>query len=227
MMTGSNVLDATFFKLSSDLFFDVAERIATENEIDFEFLDLGGGLGIPYAPKDEELDIGLVASHIMENFEKRRSLGLFRNSKLVLEPGRFIVANAGVLLSTVTDVKEYDELFVGTDVSMNSLLRVPLYGAVHPIIVANKVNDGRNTKTNLVGQVCENTDILFKSLFLPELKVGDTIAVLNSGAYISSMASNYNLLRRPSEVLIDGDREIVIKRQETLDDMLATFQDSQ
>ncbi len=227
MMTGSNVLDATFFKLSSELFFDVAEKIAIENEIDFEFLDLGGGLGVPYGPKDEELDIGLVASHIMENFEKRRSLGLFRNSKLVLEPGRFIVANAGVLLSTVTDVKEYDELFVGTDVSMNSLLRVPLYGAVHPIIVANKVNDGRNTKTNLVGQVCENTDILFKSLFLPELKVGDTIAVLNSGAYISSMASNYNLLRRPSEVLIDGDREIVIKRQETLDDMLATFQDSQ
>ncbi|MEM3193166.1 MAG: hypothetical protein QW292_13995 [Candidatus Parvarchaeota archaeon] len=145
---------------------------------------------------------------------------------MILESERFIIANTGILLSTVTDIKNYDELLVGIDASMNSLMRVPLYGAVHPIIVANKVNNKKGKVANLVGQVCETTDILFRSVELPNIEIGDTIAILNSGAYVSSMASNYNLLQRPSEILLDGDKEIVIKRQETLEDILGTFQNN-
>jgi diaminopimelate decarboxylase len=223
MMTGSNVLDPSFFRQSSRMFFSIAERIAQDNDIEFEFLDIGGGLGVPYKKDEEELDIRSVAKYILENFEDSRSRGFFKNCRLVIEPGRYIIANTGVLLGRVANVKSYDGLYIGTDVGMNSLIRAPLYGATHPILVANKATDPHIVKCNIGGQVCENTDILFKGVSLPEIEEGDTIAFLNCGAYVSSMASNYNLLKRPVELLLDGSEEIIIKRKESLDDMLNTF----
>ncbi len=223
MMTGSNVLEPSFFKQSSKIFFSIAEMIARDNNIEFEFLDLGGGLGVPYRSNEQELDIRTVARYVLDNFAESQSRGFFKGSKLVFEPGRFVIANAGVMLATVTNVKNYDDLIIGTDASMNSLVRIPLYGAVHPVLVANKAFEPVKITGNIAGQVCENTDILFKSVPLPEIEVGDTIAILNSGAYVSSMASNYNLIRRPMELLLDGSNETIIRREENLDDMLATF----
>ena len=223
MMTGSNVLDPSFFKESSRLFFSIAERISKEVGIEFEFLDLGGSLGVPYRQNEEELDIKAVAKNILTNFQESQSRGFFKQSRLIVEPGRFIIANAAVLLSTVTNIKEYDEIIVGTDASMNSLLRIPLYGAVHPLIVANKATEDLVVTGKVTGQVCENTDVMFKSIQLPRVSVGDTIAILNAGAYVTSMSSNYNLLKRPTELLLDGQKETIIKREETLDDMLVTF----
>ena len=223
MMTGSNVLDPSFFKESSKLFFSIAERISKEVGIEFEFLDLGGSLGVPYRQNEEELDIKAVAKNILTNFQESQSRGFFNQSRLIVEPGRFIIANAAVLLSTVTNIKEYDEIIVGTDASMNSLLRIPLYGAVHPLIVANRATEDLVVTGKVTGQVCENTDVMFKSIQLPRVSVGDTIAILNAGAYVTSMSSNYNLLKRPTELLLDGQKETIIKREETLDDMLVTF----
>ncbi len=223
MMTGSNVLDPSFFKESSKLFFSIAERISKEVGIEFEFLDLGGSLGVPYRQNEEELDIKAVAKNILTNFQESQSRGFFNQSRLIVEPGRFIIANAAVLLSTVTNIKEYDEIIVGTDASMNSLLRIPLYGAVHPLIVANRATEDLVVTGKVTGQVCENTDVMFKSIQLPRVNVGDTIAILNAGAYVTSMSSNYNLLKRPTELLLDGQKETIIKREETLDDMLVTF----
>ncbi len=223
MMTGSNVLDPSFFKESSKLFFSIAERISKEVGIEFEFLDLGGSLGVPYRQNEEELDIKAVAKNILTNFQESQSRGFFKQSRLIVEPGRFIIANAAVLLSTVTNIKEYDEIIVGTDASMNSLLRIPLYGAVHPLIVANRATEDLVVTGKVTGQVCENTDVMFKSIQLPRVNVGDTIAILNAGAYVTSMSSNYNLLKRPTELLLDGQKETIIKREETLDDMLVTF----
>lgn len=226
MMTGSNVLDATFFNESSKTFFSIAERISKDNGIDFEFLDLGGGLGVPYRENEEELDIKSTAKYIIENFEKSRSRGFFKQSKLIIEPGRYIIGNTAVLLTTVTNVKNYDEMIIGIDASMNSLMRIPLYGAIHPVLVANKANDRQDLKGNLTGQVCENTDILLRMVSLPRVEIGDVIAILNAGAYVSSMASNYNLFKRPSEILLDGFEEVLIRREERLEDMLSTFVDS-
>lgn len=223
MMTGSNVLDPIFFKNSSRIFFDIAEEISRENRIDFEFLDLGGGLGVPYRANEDELDVDSVGKYVLENFNQSRSRGYFKNSTLVLEPGRFITANTAVLLSSVTNIKNYDGLFVGLDVSINSLMRIPLYGAEHPILFANRANEEPIHKGNLVGQICENTDILAKDIRLPGLRIGDVLVVVNAGAYVSSMSSNYNLLRRPTEIMIDGNEEKVIRREETLEDMTAIF----
>ena len=223
MMTGSNVLDPSFFKESSKLFFSIAERISKDVGIEFEFLDLGGSLGVPYRQNEEELDIKAVAKNILTNFKESQSRGFFKQSRLIVEPGRFIIANAAVLLSTVTNIKEYDEIIVGTDASMNSLIRIPLYGAVHPLIVANRATEELVITGKVTGQVCENTDVMFKSIQLPRVNVGDTIAILNAGAYVTSMSSNYNLLKRPTELLLDGQKEAIIKREETLDDMLVTF----
>jgi len=180
-------------------------------------------LGVPYRQNEEELDIKTVAKNILTNFEESQSRGFFKQSRLIVEPGRFIIANAGVLLSTVTNVKEYDGIIVGTDASMNSLVRIPLYGAVHPLIVANRAKEDLVITGKVTGQVCENTDVMFKSIQLPRVRVGDTIAILNAGAYVMSMSSNYNLLRRPTELLLDGQREVIIKREDSLDDMLVTF----
>lgn len=224
MMTGSNVLDPSFFDRSSYLFFRIADRIARENGIEFEFLDIGGGFGVPYNMEDKELDVDEVGHYILRNFSKFSSKGQFRDSQLILEPGRFIIANAGVLLASVTGVKRYDNVLVGMDVSMNTLIRIPLYGAVHPVFVANRTSDSRKVSVNLVGQVCENTDILFRSISLPRLEVGDTIAILNCGAYVTSMSSNYNLLARPMEIMIDGSKERVIRRRETIEDILQSFE---
>lgn len=223
MMTGSNVLDASFFRESSKLFFSIAEEISKENNIDFEFLDLGGGFGVPYRENEVELDIDQVAKNILENFSDSNSRGYFKKSKIYVEPGRYLIANTAVLLATVTNVKKYDGIFVGLDVSMNSLLRAPLYGAIHPLLVVNKARKNNSIIANVVGQVCENTDILFKSVKLPEVEIGDIIAVLNAGAYITSMGSNYNMLTRPKELLLYDGKKIIIKREEGLDDMLATF----
>ena len=98
-----------------------------------------------------------------------------------------------------------------------------MYGAVHPLIVANRATEELVITGKVTGQVCENTDVMFKSIQFPRVNVGDTIAILNAGAYVTSMSSNYNLLKRPTELLLDGQKEAIIKREETLDDMLVTF----
>jgi diaminopimelate decarboxylase len=223
MMTGSNVLDSDFFRESTRILFEVAEKISAENDIEFEYIDIGGGFGVPYREDEKELDIKSAARSILKNFESVKDRGYLKRSRLVAEPGRYIIANTGVLLTRVTNVKQTRNTYIGTDVSMNSLLRIPLYGGVHPIVPADKANEKGVKIVNVVGQVCENTDFIAKSVKLPDMKVGDVIAVLNAGAYVSSMASNYNLLKRPKELLLKDGSETVIKREETLDDMISTF----
>ncbi|MCL4413048.1 MAG: diaminopimelate decarboxylase [Candidatus Thermoplasmatota archaeon] len=223
MMAGSNILDPSFFKASTGIFFEVADKISSEGDVEFEFLDVGGGFGVPYRDSDERLDLNTVAANIMENFNKYQINGMFKGSKLILEPGRFLVADAGVLLAKVTNIKKYDKLIIGTDVSMNTLIRSPLYGATHPVLVVDKVGEKPVVNADIVGQVCENTDVLRKDVMLPKLEYGDLLAFLNAGAYVTSMASNYNMIPRPKEIMLDGNDEIMLRREDTLDDMLSQF----
>ena len=138
----------------------------------------------------------------------------------MMEPGRYIVCDAGILVARVHSIKNAYKTFVGVDAGMNTLLRPALYGAFHQMYVANKMNAKPAKKVNVCGQICENTDILAYDRKLPQIKEGDLIAVLNTGAYGFSMASQYNTRRRPAEVLVKGGKSKVIRKRDKFKDII-------
>jgi diaminopimelate decarboxylase len=186
--------------------------------IRLEYLDLGGGLGVRYTtektPGREEY-ARMVAECV-------RPLGLH----LLLEPGRSIIASAGILLTKVIYTKRNrGKTFVVVDAAMNDLLRPALYGAVHPITRIAREAGGKKIlaeRVDIVGPVCETGDCLVHDWPLGEANPGDLLAIWVAGAYGMTQASNYNARTRPSEVLIDGTRSKLIRRRETQDDLLRT-----
>jgi diaminopimelate decarboxylase len=192
--------------------------VATElrsRGVPLEYLDLGGGLGISYdgspVPAAEEYVAALVDE--------------VRGSRLpiVIEPGRTIAGPAGALLARVIDIKPRDEAsdFLILDAGMTELLRPALYGAFHQIepIRGGRSKDARQYE--IVGPVCESSDVVGRDRRLPPLAVGELVAIRDTGAYGSSMASNYNRRPMPAEVLVDAGRWRIVKRRQTIDDMLA------
>lgn len=174
-------------------------------------LDVGGGLGVTYT---DEKPPGLAAySDVVLN--ATRATG----ATVVLEPGRVIVANAGVLLTRVLFNKKTEtKHFVIVDAGMNDLMRPALYEAHHDI-VAVKPRRGKKTTVEIVGPVCESTDVLGKGRSVPPLHAGDLLAIKTAGAYGMSMASTYNSRQRPAEVLVDGTKWRVIRKREALADL--------
>jgi diaminopimelate decarboxylase len=223
MMTGSNVLEPEFFRESTDRFFSIASEICDSLGIEFSFLDVGGGFGVPYNSYNDPLDIVKTAGYIKENFSRYRGNGYFKSSELIIEPGRYIIADAAILLSEITSIKNSDHRIMGLDTGMNTMIRIPLYGAHHDIKIAGYDESEYGTMFDVVGQVCENTDYLVHNILLPDAHTGDLALILNAGAYVSSMASNYNLLGTPAEVAIDEGIDKLIRTNSTLDTMLAGF----
>ena len=223
MMTGSNVLDPEFFRKSTGIFFKIAEKIADETGINFDFIDIGGGFGVPYDTGTKQLDIYKTAGYISENFIDSRKRGYFGKSHLIIEPGRYIVADSGILLASVTSIKKSYNTLIGIDTGMNTLIRIPLYGAHHDILLSGHNISESSEMFDVVGQVCENTDYLGRGIRMPYPRIGDTVIILNAGAYVSSMASNYNLLPRPAEIVLEGTNEILTKDHENIGSMLAGY----
>jgi diaminopimelate decarboxylase len=186
--------------------------------IALEYLDLGGGLGVRYTTEKTSSRVAyaqMVAGLV-------RPLGLH----LLLEPGRSIIAAAGILLTRVIYTKRNrGKTFVVVDAAMNDLLRPALYGAIHPITrISREVGAAKASaeRVDIVGPVCETGDCLLHDWPLGEVKTGDVLAIWTAGAYGMSQASNYNARTRPSEVLVDGTRTKLIRRRETQDDLLRT-----
>jgi diaminopimelate decarboxylase len=182
--------------------------------VPIEYLDLGGGLGISYngvpAPSFED-----YAAAILEGV---RPSGL----PLVIEPGRAVVGPAGALLARVVDVKPQpgDKHFVVLDAGMTELLRPALYGAFHRIVPVSEPRAGE-VAVDIVGPLCESSDTLGSDRRLPLPRVGDLLAVLDAGAYGSAMAFNYNRRLLPPEALVEHGAWRIIRRRQTIDDMLA------
>jgi diaminopimelate decarboxylase len=179
-----------------------------------EHVDLGGGLGISY----DGSSVPSLADYAMAIGHAVAGTGL----TLVLEPGRALVGGAGLLLTRVVDVKEYPggPHFAILDAGMTELLRPALYGAFHRIVAVTP-RQGDLRPYEVVGPLCESSDIFGRDRLLPPLEPGDLLAVLDTGAYSAAMASTYN--RRPlqPEVLVDGDGWRVIRRRQTIDDLVA------
>ncbi|HWJ55694.1 MAG TPA: diaminopimelate decarboxylase, partial [Vicinamibacterales bacterium] len=192
---------------------DLARQLAAEGT-PIEHLDIGGGLGVSYdgAPVPDARDYAAAVLPIL------RESGL----AVVLEPGRHIIAPAGVLLTRVIDVKpaDGDRLFVIMDAGMTELIRPMMYNAFHriePVVLSG----APEVSCDVVGPLCESSDTLGKNRVLPRPQVGELYAVRDAGAYGSVMASNYNRRMLPAEVMVENGAARVIRRRQTLDDVLA------
>ena len=203
---GSQILDLDGYIESADKIFELADKLRSSN-IKLDFLDLGGGLGISYDNEEPPSPNELI-SCLEEKFKNREE-------RLILEPGRSISANSGILLTKVEYIKDN---FLIVDAAMNDFLRPSLYKAHHNICNIKEKKDD-NRKWNIVGPVCESSDFLAKNA-LVAAQEGDLLAVKDAGAYGFVMASNYNTRPKACEILVDGDQSKVIRIRETLDDLL-------
>ena len=208
---GSQITTIAPFLDALDLLLELIDQL-TQAGITIRHLDLGGGLGITYQnEKPPEPDVYLTA--IRERLDNR-------NLELILEPGRSIVGNAGILLTQVEILKHTGhKRFAIVDAAMNDLIRPSLYGSWHDIQPV-KQNNGKAKCYDIVGPVCESSDILGKERML-NLAEGDLLAIHSAGAYCMGMSFNYNVRCRPPEVMVDGDTYHVVRKRETLEALLA------
>ena len=223
-MPGSNVLNPEHFGLVGRFLGRAYRRVERELGVGLDFMDAGGGFGVPYRPNEPALDLPKVARGLSQGI--LAGLGRPSPAKLPMlcnEPGRYLVADSTVLLTRVTHVKEGRPLLVGVDAGMQTLLRPALYQAYHPVHPVGTSSRPFRT-VNLVGPVCENTDVLAANRRLREPRIGDLYAIGNSGAYGFSMSSQYNTRPRPAEVLISQGRPIVIRSAESFDDLVTHVQ---
>lgn len=216
IMTGSNILEPYYFAEVLEKLMRISGRIFSDLEIKPEYIDIGGGFGIPYSDEDVELDIETTARLISEVFFEYCDKFDLGKPELKIEPGRYLIGNAGYVVSRVTGIKRGYKKFVGLDAGMNVLIRPALYGATHRIKIYGR--DGVVQMAQICGQICENSDILGKNVPLPEVEEGDIVIILDAGAYGFSMASNYNGRPLPAEVLVDGDSVKLIRKRQSFED---------
>jgi len=217
---GSGILESRYFMLEIDKLTSIAGKIARSVGITFEFIDFGGGFGVPYQPEQKELDIEKVAREIIARFKKRCTEERLGQPAFAIEPGRFIVANACVLLTRVNTIKVTPhKRIAGVDAGFNTLVRTAMYGSYHHIVVDGKIGALANGKWDIAGPICESGDLFARERNLPNIAEGDLLALLDAGAYGFSMSSRYNSRPLPAEVLVKGRKAAVIRERETFDEL--------
>lgn len=212
---GSQIRDVNPFREAMERVADLVRELRNAGH-DIRYVDAGGGLGISYDRSDHAAFAEWVAKYAEALTTPLRGL----NIHLLLEPGRSIVAPAGILLTKVLYRKTNGaKKFLIVDAAMNDLIRPSLYSAYHEIVPV-QANGNQAEKVDVVGPVCETGDFLARDRELPEAHEGDLLAVLDAGAYGMVLASNYNTRPRAAEVLVDGKRVTLIRRRETVKDLL-------
>jgi diaminopimelate decarboxylase/aspartate kinase len=190
--TGSGILNPNSWQPTAECLLELTERFP-----DVKYVDIGGGLGVPEKPGQLPLDLSVLDAGLAE---LRASAG---GRQLWLEPGRFIVAPAGVLIAEVTQTKGKGEVqYLGVKTGMNSLIRPALYGAYHDIVNLSRLDQAATEVMTVVGPICETGDRLGSDRLLPPAEEGDVILVANTGAYGQVMSSDYNLRGRVAEVMV-------------------------
>lgn len=220
-MLASNELNYTYMVETSDMLLEMVEWISKELGITFEFINIGGGLGIPYRPEDKALNIEAMGREITTHFEQFKQRNGYA-PKLFVESGRFITGPHGTLITRAINRKEIYRTYVGVDACMSSLMRPGLYDAYHHITVPGK--SGNEEVVDVAGSLCENNDKFATQRSLPAIQDGDLLCIHDTGAHGHAMGFNYNGRLRPQELLLREDGSVeLIRRAETLDDHLATL----
>ena len=217
---GSQIFDIKPFCDSADIMIRFVGEVKDSLGFDTEILNLGGGFGVRYVESDPVIDyeenIKLISEHINEYCEEND----FPKPIILMEPGRSIVADSGMTLYTALSVKEITgyKNYVAIDGGMTDNPRYALYGSSYTVLASNKMDEEANYECTIAGRNCESGDLIQENVKIPKVQRGDNIAVLVTGAYNYSMASNYNRVPRPAVVML-GDTDRVVIRRETPEDV--------
>ncbi len=206
------------------LLFELAIEIHTSLGIDFTFINLGGGIGVPYRDTDEFFDLIAFANGVREAYDdvKLQEAG---NPRIVMENGRFMTADAGYLVTSVINRKETYKTYIGVDASMSNLMRPGMYGAFHRITIVGKEKNELSIVADVTGSLCENNDKFAVDRELPMVEIGDYLVIHTTGAHGHSMGFQYNGKLRSAELLLGDDGSVkCIRRAESLDDYFATLE---
>ena len=220
---GSQLLDTQAARTSVDWLGGFAAECRSELGWEPAVVDLGGGLGIEYVDGDRAPAIGDFVGALLERLDQAWAFHGLGRPEVILEPGRSLVGRAGVTLYRVGVVKRASETatYVAIDGGMSDNPRPQLYGAHYSAVLANRVDEEPVSTYIICGKHCESGDVLIEGVALPEPRRGDLLAVPGTGAYTLAMGSNYNAVPRPAAVLVAGGEARVIRRRETIDDVLS------
>jgi diaminopimelate decarboxylase len=221
MHIGSGILDSNPFVQALEKLLNIAKKVHERLGISFEFVDMGGGLGVPYKPEDKELNLEDFSEKMLSLFKSRIKKDGLGEPFFCVEPGRYLVADTSILLTAVNTVKNTPfKQFIGVDAGLNTLVRPTMYGSYHHILVANKLNAPEEATCDVVGPICESGDALAKDRRLPLIQEHDLLAVLNAGAYGFAMSSQYNARPRAAEVLVKHGKATLVREREQLNDLM-------
>ena len=221
---GSQVFDTDALREALNAVLEVAADWQAKFNFALRELNIGGGWGVAYNETQSTLDIETFAENTTNVLrEGLRARGLNENLKLIVEPGRGLIARAGVALYRVGSVKEIPNVrnYVAIDGGMGDNVRPALYGAHYSAFLANRIHENPTREYAIAGRYCEQGDVLIERAQLPETRVGDLLAIPVAGAYQLPMASNYNLIPRPAVILVNDGNAKLVRRRETIEDMLA------
>lgn len=222
-MLASNELQYSYMVQTAEMLLELVREISDELDITFEFINIGGGLGIPYQPDADPLDLDSMAAEITSLFEQFKSDRGYMPS-LYMESGRFMTGPHGALVVSAINRKEIYRTYIGVDACMSALMRPALYNAYHHIEVLGKTDDEPRQVVDVVGSLCENNDKFAIERELPVIEDGDILIIHDSGAHGHAMGFNYNGKLRPKELLLTGDKKVeLIRREETVKDYFATL----
>lgn len=223
-MVASNELNPDYFVETATLLFNLAAKVKEKVGITFEFVNLGGGLGIPYKPGDKAVDYDSIARGIRESYDAIVVPAGLDPLKIYWECGRPITGPYGWLVTRAIHEKHIYRDYIGVDASMADLMRPGMYGAYHEVTVSGKENAPKNKVYDVVGSLCENCDKFAVQRQLPEIQIGDLLIIHDAGAHGRAMGFNYNAKLRCGELLLRQDGSVVeIRRRETIDDYFATL----
>lgn len=223
-MVASNEINPDYFAETAILIFDLALEVLNRTGIVLDFINLGGGIGIPYKPEQDPVDLEYLSSRISKIYQEKFSSSPLAKTRIVMECGRMVTGPYGYLVSRVRHIKKTYKRYAGLDACMANLMRPAIYGAYHHISLLGNENRDK-IKQDVTGSLCENNDKFAIDRLLPELKPDDIVVIHDGGAHAHAMGFNYNGKLRSAEFLLKENNQFKqIRRAETIDDYFATLE---
>lgn len=223
-MVISNELNADSFVATAAMMFDLVLEVYKKLGIRIEMIDLGGGIGIPYRPEQQAVDLDIVSQGVRKVYEEKIVANGLHPLRITMECGRMVTGPYGYLVSTVLHKKEIYKNYVGLDACMTNLMRPALYGSYHHITVVGKENCPLDHVYDVTGSLCENNDKFAIDRSLPLIDIGDIVVLHDAGAHGHAMGFNYNGKLRSAELLLKPEGSVqMIRRAETIADYFATL----
>jgi len=217
---GSGIINANDYEKAVDKYLDIITNLTDSLDIGLDFIDFGGGLGIPYRPEEEPLDLDIYKDKVVKKFKSIVERGDLGEPRFIIEPGRYLSAESSIILTQINTIKDNGfKKFAGINAGFNTLIRPTMYGSYHHIVPCLDNKERNVIKYDVVGPICESGDVIGKERVLPELKEDEFLAILDAGAYGFVMSSRYNSRPRPAEILINNGQFFKVREEETYNDL--------